>query len=398
MPRTPAHLPFSEARPTLADLERYAQGRMGAAEQATLEACLAEDPLLADAVEGLMEVADQQRLRKRLNTLRKQTRHRVLLRQRKREPRDQRKRRVQPLWWPQAAVGIAAALALLVLVGVLLPRPGSESAPPPTPDAPALTQTEPTAPLPAPEPEALPDPLIAEAETRPSSSPTQRSAPPSIATPPKSAANAVAAAPAPQPAAVPMGSLAITAPTADSQRSPSVEAPAPLMAEEVGNNWTEAIAGEDTENEAGSLRHAAKAARQAQHMAEPAPLARDEMRDTAAAAPKALAQARPAHQRQEWATVRQSAQAALAQQPGQPEALFLLGDSYYRTGNAKAAIPLLQQVPSDAHPWYERAQWTLALAYQAQGQPALARQTLQRLSQRPGLYQAAARHLLDDLR
>ena len=44
------YLPSHEATPSLAELERYVQGKMTKEEQAHFEISLAEDPMLADAV------------------------------------------------------------------------------------------------------------------------------------------------------------------------------------------------------------------------------------------------------------------------------------------------------------------------------------------------------------
>jgi hypothetical protein len=402
MPNLPLHSSSCESSPTLAELERYAQGRMSEAERTSFEETWADDPFLMDAVEGLRHLPDRRRLRKRLHYLRRQSADRVLLRSRQVEARHQRGSRVRPLWWPQAALGIAAALALLLLLGILMPWRNGENPSPEgtTAEAASLPPLE-TEPLPPVAPTEYPARMAAasEAEAPDPVSPPQ----PTTSAPPKEKAvmAPVAVDPMQRAETSPSASQLATAEGAQGKAVSSSAVPAPTP-EEVKRHMKGAFE-EDVLITAPASQSESTAA-----MALAQPLrAREAPVDTSTAAlakraaqqalDPAIAKARQAHTQQQWAISRRYAQAVLQQDPSQPEAQYYLGASAYWQGDHEQAIATLSQVSAASSLWYERARWTLAQAYLADQQPGQARVILTTMAASEGRYRAAAQHLLDHM-
>ncbi|RMG66219.1 MAG: hypothetical protein D6722_15340, partial [Bacteroidetes bacterium] len=129
--------------PSLEQLRQYLDGSLDAETRARLEAGLNEDPLLADALEGLQALPDAGAAEQRIGRLRAQTRQRLASLEPPERPQrnSRRQSRVKPKLHLNMAMAIAAGLALLLTSAYLfyqLRRPETS--------APALTtMTAPTA-------------------------------------------------------------------------------------------------------------------------------------------------------------------------------------------------------------------------------------------------------------
>lgn len=400
MPNLPLHSSSSESSPTLTELERYAQGRMSEAERMSFEETWGDDPFLMDAVEGLEHMPDRQQLRKRLRYLRRQSEERVLLRSRQVEARNKRGSRVRPLWWPQAALGIAAAVALLLLVGVLMPWRNGEDRAAEVAPAEATAETEPLPPVaPTKEPSLLASANEAKEASRVSPEPQAKSA---------QAKGQVALAPI----VVDSMQTAETRPSAS--RLANVEGTAAEL-DKVNASPVPATISEEAkpqvepefEDDALAAEPAIKSERTVA-MPQARPLrAREAPAGSYSAAPArssaqqktipGMAEARRSYAQQQWAISRDYSAAVLQEKPGHPEAQYYLGSSAYWQGDYERAIATLAQVPAGASPWYGRAQWTLAQAYLADQQPEQARAILTTMAASEGSYRAAAQHLLDQM-
>lgn len=119
----------SEALPSLATLERYVGGEMATDERERLEAQIAKDPLLADAVEGLRMSLGEADHTARLSRIRSRVASSVEAMPQTESLGSKRKSRVKP--FPQYLVytAVAAGFALLlVFVGLMRNGENSEEA------------------------------------------------------------------------------------------------------------------------------------------------------------------------------------------------------------------------------------------------------------------------------
>lgn len=131
----------SEALPSIATLERYVGGDMADDERERLEAQIAKDPLLADAVEGLKMSRADSDLSARFSRIRSRVASSVEAMPQTDSLASKRKSRVKP--FPQYLVytAVAAGFALL-LVFVGLMKDGQEKQEPQNPEL--ITQNQPT--------------------------------------------------------------------------------------------------------------------------------------------------------------------------------------------------------------------------------------------------------------
>lgn len=125
--------------PELDILERYISGEIDSSEREVLEQMLRDNPMLADAIDGLREVENMDAVRSSLLRLYRINRSRLAGRTKKRDQLSKRKSRVaimdnQPLF-----MGIAAGLAILVL-SVFLIRKMNKAVP--TDIDPVIAQNE----------------------------------------------------------------------------------------------------------------------------------------------------------------------------------------------------------------------------------------------------------------
>lgn len=396
--------PSTEATPTLADMERYVRGEMKAEEAEAFAASLADDPMLADALEGLRYVEDPQALRRRLKQLRQLNRRRLMARQgmeQRAEERSKRQSRTRPLYVPQLLMA-AAAVVLLLFLGVNLYR---SFQPPETEQAMAT--------------EGMP--LVEEA------SPSASSLPP---VPPSASDSAEETLPAPSSSA-PLASAELVPPTSSAKARARVEQrraaqsyPPPLSQRAVPLETTpdsakalprpsrEALA----TRERPSIDHQEVRTRISKLTEDTDDDELPELYDQEPTAPSSMpmdrnqrasgvpvdatpnrtlmAVARALYQRQDWEELRRTLQRVLDANPVQGEALYLMGDSYYRQGKVKEAISYLMQVLPDQQPAFDQAQWTLAFCALAQGKEEAALRIVRGLAQREGRYQTAAQSLL----
>ncbi|MEZ4776859.1 MAG: hypothetical protein R3D00_27030 [Bacteroidia bacterium] len=110
------HIPGSkyEAEPSVVMLRRYLNGETTETENARIEAQLAEDPLLADALDGLMLVKDNNSVILSVSRIKAASRKRLFTRANRREMLSRRKSRVSmPENFPMIFVATAAAITLL---------------------------------------------------------------------------------------------------------------------------------------------------------------------------------------------------------------------------------------------------------------------------------------------
>lgn len=151
----------SEALPSIATLERYVGGEMATDERERLEAQIAKDPLLADAVEGLRMSLGEADHTARLSRIRSRVASSVEAMPQTESLGSKRKSRVKP--FPQYLVytAVAAGFALLlVFVGLMRNGENSEDAQ----NSELITQNQPN--TPPTETEDLPEPTSPEPETQ----------------------------------------------------------------------------------------------------------------------------------------------------------------------------------------------------------------------------------------
>lgn len=426
------YLPSHEATPSLADLERYVQGKMGEEEQSQFEATLAEDPMLADAVEGLRGINDPESLRRRIKQLQQLNQRRIQSRlgpDQRQDERSKRKSRVRPLYLPQMLMGAAAVIVLLFL-GVNMFRSFSErnEAGDMTPENLAISTPEPEedtetpAPLASAEEPERSEPAPVEVQT-----PVLRRASSNSISDPLTSGPRDDVAGGGIDSPIPMTEEMAGAETSlqsemgsvetwDMAYGKSVEEPAPqpavpgavipsepniaVMMEEVQTTAAqrdEEIAGRNAaEAEEERMREPISSGRRAFVMAEsvqPDEQAAD-FDEEAATVSAELSIGRSYHQQQQWEKSREYLQRALSANSTQAEVLFLIGDSHYREGEVKEAIPYLMRVMPHQQPFYDQAQWVLALCADAQGNRQTALNILRQLAGRDGRYRVAAQQLI----
>lgn len=104
----------SEAEPSLALLKKYLNGETTETENVQIEAQLAEDPLLSDALDGLMLVKDTHTVQVSVRRIKAASRKRLFAKTNRREALSRRKSRVSlPENFPMMFVATAAAITLL---------------------------------------------------------------------------------------------------------------------------------------------------------------------------------------------------------------------------------------------------------------------------------------------
>ncbi len=432
----------SDSVPSLRDLERYVSGELSAVEAQAFAEAMSEDPLLADAVEGLKEVRDPQALRKRIKQIQRLHQRRLTARLpigEQQEERSKRKSRVRPMYIPQMLMGAVAVVLLLVLGFNLFrglrsnqPEAFAQAHSEPVSgreDEPAVEQQLATSSDPAAEREA-------EDEADSSIVPPPSSL--SLATPPPAATPKDPILPTPLPVGNSSGGRASIW-RRDTDIDPSLEEEiARFKADDMASRAQSSAAMTEAVEEA-DLQREEKVRAQTQEEAmaraerpreEPLPgsantslpndpqqsfapeaatystqlaaeqakasTQREDLKALAELGPQVqLAVARSHYQAQQWRKAEKELERILIQNPRSPEALFMLGDTYYRQGEIKDAMPYLLRVSAGAEPWYAQAQWTLALCAKAQGKTNTAIRLLKQLATRENLYQAAAQSLLN---
>jgi len=114
--------------PEIDILERYISGELNSSESRSIEQQLREDPLLADAIEGLKEIKDMKVARASLHRLYQDNRQRVQQRMSKREQLSRRQSRVglQLQQHMPIIIGVAAGLVILILSVFVLRKLGKK--------------------------------------------------------------------------------------------------------------------------------------------------------------------------------------------------------------------------------------------------------------------------------
>ncbi|MEM9985069.1 MAG: tetratricopeptide repeat protein [Bacteroidota bacterium] len=431
--------------PSLRDLERYVSGELSAVEAEAFAEAIAGDPLLADAVEGLKEVRDPQALRKRIKQIQRLHQRRLTTRlpiSEQQDERSKRQSRVRPMYIPQMLMG-AAAVVLLLVLGFNLFR-GFR----PTDDPEAIAQVQLEAAGSSTEEEPATESQIA-ASSAPlgSVSLDEESEPNTPQSNLPSTSGAALANPAPRitPPILPSDTLSEPASSiwkgeseidpdlvkkiAELETNTMTREATPIAREEVAAEeiylspsrqesrpveklgqaqdksmaQSERLPGQPLPSPAGTPDDRQEnfapeaAATSTQFAAEPAKAStqRADLDALTELVPQVqLAVARSHHQAQQWAKAEKELERILIQNPRAPEALFLLGDTFYRQGKIKEAMPYLLRVSAGAEPWYAQAQWTLALCAEAEGKTDTAIRLLKQLAARENFYQVAAQSLL----
>ncbi|GAB4403439.1 MAG: hypothetical protein OHK0039_02620 [Bacteroidia bacterium] len=150
--------------PTWEVLQQYLDGSLPEAERRQIEASLGENPLLADALDGLQLVSDPRQMQRSLANIRQQTQRKLQIDiVPRREPLSKRQSRIKPdKTYLTLALAVAASLALLftsISIFQSLDKPASQMATVPiTPDNPYPSQQQPLA-------DATPPPADSELQT-----------------------------------------------------------------------------------------------------------------------------------------------------------------------------------------------------------------------------------------
>ncbi|MEZ4828129.1 MAG: CDC27 family protein [Bacteroidia bacterium] len=409
------HIPHSdpETTPSVVLLQRYLNGEASEAEKVQIEEQLAEDPLLADAIDGLKMVKDKNEIVLSVGRIQAATRKKIADKTRKRESLSRRKSRVSlPQNYTTIIIAAAAAIALLFTT-VLVVRDISftdKAAPELAQQNPAETSTVREVPEEAPE-EAL------ALEKSPAGNET--------ATPPAVVESAPVAEPehggessplhrpiktvAAQPVVVPQNTQLAAKPAAtttdDLPKSEDQSVAIPGMAASSEGTRDEQVTrviirqdslGEYVETETLEMIPERKATPRIQAANTPPPA----MDNTAGKLMKGLAmsdlleEARKLHNSRKYAPAIGKLDEVLQSEPENQVAQFYKASSLHGLGKYNECISLIKPIAAKTEsPLYEDARWLLARSYSLSGRKNAAIKLLEKIEADGGIYAGDARKL-----